>query len=147
VAVLFEVLSQHSFANSEEISRKISDKIATPRQMFEAVTSGTEFKMIKLIAFEGLHGVSWAQMSTQLVVRVCISSLSYGQSSEVCTNSTGQKPPSETKSSSAGKKKNSSPFKKPEGSLPSSQEPATGPYAKPHEFSTYPQILFLEHPF
>jgi hypothetical protein len=34
-----------------------------------------------------------------------------------------------------------------EGSLPSSQEPGTGPYPEPDESRTYIPILFPEDPF
>jgi hypothetical protein len=34
----------------------------------------------------------------------------------------------------------------PKSSLPSLQEPTTGPYPDPDEFSKYHPILFLHHP-
>jgi hypothetical protein len=38
-------------------------------------------------------------------------------------------------------------FMEPEGSLPCSQEPSTGPYSEPDQFNPYHPILSLEDPF
>jgi hypothetical protein len=38
-------------------------------------------------------------------------------------------------------------FMEPEGSLPCSQEPSTGPYPEPDQFSPYGSILLLQDPF
>jgi hypothetical protein len=42
---------------------------------------------------------------------------------------------------------NSSPFVEPNGSLPWSQETATGPYPKPEESNPQPSRLFPHYPF
>jgi len=47
---------------------------------------------------------------------------------------------------SFGNSENLNPFMEPEGSLPSSQEPATGPYLGQNKYSPQSLDLFLQDP-